>query len=215
MQEEREPHIDKFAFVGPASVGKTTITEIYRSRFANNPYVAVLEEGAHQFFLANPRVGKGPIHVLEVQEQIQKFVLEKEQSAYKPGVRVIICDRSVVDPIVYAQFYLDNAQSVERLFNNVRGWLPTYSVFFLLDPADVLLEAGQFRKEKPDERLAIFEAFGEFLAKHSFPYKVISGSVQERVAKVDTILYQHVANHKIFNKTNEEIVRDSDSIGGV
>lgn len=201
MGYETELKVNKVAFVGPASVGKSTLTDIYKRRYAHNPEIVVLEEGAQIFFQVNPSISSGPVHILEVQERIQKFVLEREVAAYQPGVRLIISDRSVADPIVYAQFYLD-ASSAQRLLHNVEEWFPTYTAFFLLNPNGVPYDEGPFRKETPDERLAIFDAFGEFFIQHNLPYEIISGSIPERVAGVDTVIYQHIGRDTFFQMDN-------------
>lgn len=62
--------VEKFAFIGPASVGKSTMTGIFRNRFAGNSHIAILEEGAHPFFLSHPDIIDRSVHV---QEQIQNL----------------------------------------------------------------------------------------------------------------------------------------------
>ncbi|GEM_PF-2519321 len=201
MAHGTESKPSKFAFVGPASVGKSTMTDIYKRRFDQCPYVVILEEGAQVLFQENPSISSGPIHILDIQERIQEFVLKREVAAYRPGVRLIISDRSVADPIVYAQFYLDPS-SVQKLLHNAEEWLPTYTAFFLLNPTGVPYDEGPFRRESFGERLAIFDAFGEFFIRCNLPYKIISGSIPERVDGVDTVIYQHVSIDTFFQKDN-------------
>lgn len=47
MQEREQPR--KIAFVGTSCIGKTTLVDTYKDRFANNPYGAVVEEAARIF----------------------------------------------------------------------------------------------------------------------------------------------------------------------
>lgn len=196
---ERESKVGKFAFIGPASVGKSTMTGIFRNRFSGNPHVAILEEGAHLFFLSHPDIADRSV---SVQEQIQNFVLKREQSAYKPEIKLIISDRSVLDPVVYAQIY-DTTENASRLLRNVGHWLPTYTSFILLDPSGVPYETGPFRRETPAERLAIHDAFREFCVRNNLPVIEVSGSLQERADKVNRVIYEQVKDKTIFEKPRD------------
>jgi len=198
MRNEGEHSIEKFAFIGSESVGKSTMTGIFRNRFANNPRVAILEEGAHLFFLSHPDLTD---RSARVQKQIQDFVLAREQEAYRPGIKLIMSDRSVIDPIVYAQVY-DTAENAARLLGNVADWLSTYTSFALLDPSGVPHDMGPFRKETDEERLVIHNAFGEFCIKNNLPFVEISGSLQERANRVEKILHEQVRDKTIFENSN-------------
>lgn len=194
MRSEGEHSVEKFAFIGPESVGKSTMTGIFRNRFANNPQVAILEEGAYLFFSSHPDVIDRSV---KIQERIQNFVLAREQTAHQLGTKLIISDRSVIDPIVYAQIY-DTADNAARLLSNVADWLSTYTSFVLLDPSGVPHDKGPFRRETDEERLAIHNAFGEFCVKNNLPVVGISGSLQERADKVDRVIYERVKDKTIF-----------------
>lgn len=56
-------------------------------------------------------------------------------------------------------------------------------------------------REKSEERIAIFETFGEFLLKNNLPHEIISGSLVERVAKVDVTIYEYTGDKRIFENT--------------
>lgn len=185
---------EKFAFIGAQSVGKTTMTEIFRRRFSGNPGIAVLDEGAFLFFQSHPEVTDRSV---QVQERIQNLVLERERAAYQPGIKVIISDRSVIDPIVYTQRW-DTKENADRLLQNVKDWLPTYTLFILLDPTNVPSDTDSDRVETPFDRLAIHQAFKDFCAKHNLPLVEVSGSLQERANKVDRIIYEHVRDKTVF-----------------
>lgn len=127
-------------------------------------------------------------------------MLAREQAAYKPGTKLIISDRSALDPIVYTQIY-DTAENATRLLRNVEHWLPTYTSFLLLDPSGVPYEAGPFRRESLAERLAIHDAFGELCVRNNFPVVEVSGSLQERADKVDRVIYERVKDKTIFERS--------------
>lgn len=195
---EGEARVEKFAFIGPASVGKSTMTGIFRSIFSDNPRVNILEEGAHLFFLSHPDITDRSVRV---QEQIQNFVLAREKVAHKQGTKLIISDRSVIDPIVYTQIY-DTPENAARLLHNVEHWIPTYTSLILLDPSGVPYEPGPFRKETPEQRLAIHDAFGEFCVKNNLSVVEVSGSLQERADKINRVVYEQVKDKTIFESSS-------------
>lgn len=196
--KDRDRKPDMFPIVGTTSSGKSTITEIYSQRFQGYPQVEVLEEGARIFFETNPVIADSPVHIYPVQERIQNFVLAREQAAVASGADLIISDRSVIDPVVLTQFYGD-AAGADGLLDNVKYWLPSYDTFLLLDPTDVPYEEDKFRQETPEERLAIHTAFENFLGENNLPYKVISGSLEERVGKIDQIIFDRRTDNLVFD----------------
>ncbi len=181
------PTPEKIAIVGPASVGKTTITSECKSMFASDPAVAVLKEAAELFFARHPDIPKISIHSAATQRQLQDFVLQHERSAHRPGVRLIITDRSVVDPAIYARFNGDIRGS-EDLWKRVKHWIPTYTEFLLPDPADVPYEAGPNRKENSEERFQIHALFIRLFTDKNVPYRIVSGTRTKRMQTVESVI---------------------------
>ncbi len=186
--------IEKFAFIGAQSVGKTTMTNIFRHRFADNPDVAILNEGARVFFESHPDITDRSV---DVQERIQRFVLEREKKAYQSRTKLIIADRSVIDPIVLTQIW-DTPENAARLLRNVTDWLPTYTSFILLNPSGVPSVPEPDRRETPAERLAIHDAFREFCIKNGLPVVEVSGTLQERAERVEEVIFEHFPNKTIL-----------------
>jgi len=172
--------ISKYAFLGAQSVGKTTITNILKEKYQNQNEIVVLDEAARIFFEQNPHITD---RSYKTQLAIQNFVLQREKAIIKPSTKVIISDRSVVDPIVLAQIW--DPENAQKLFNNVADWLQTYTLFFILDLYGVPSKPDKFRKESPQERLAIQTAFIDFCIVNNLNYQLISGSLDQRVAKVE------------------------------
>lgn len=189
---------DKFAFIGPASVGKTTMTSIWMDRFSGDYRVNVLEEGAQLFFQNHPDITSD--RSVDLQEKIQDFVLKREQAAYQPETRLIIADRSVIDPIVYTQLF-DSAVNANRLLERVIEWLPTYTSFILLDPSGVPDDSRPNRMETPGERLAIYDAFGEFCVDNNLPNVEVSGPLNERAHRVHEVIYERTRLKALFNSS--------------
>lgn len=175
--------IAKFSFLGAQSVGKTTVTNILKQRFADNPKVAVLDEAARIFFENHPEITD---RSFRTQLAIQNFVLEREKAIYKPGVEVILQDRSVVDPIVLAQIW--DPENANKLFENVSNWLQTYTLFFILDLTGVPSQAGPYRQETPEQRRQIQQAFIDFCIVNNLAYELISGNLDNRIKKITQII---------------------------
>jgi len=190
-----ENSVDKFAFIGPASVGKTTMTGIFRNRFVGDPRVTIIDEGAEIFFNSHPDITG---NFVDVQERLQDFVLAREKAvASQPQTRLIVSDRSVIDTIVYTQTY-DNVENADRLLQRVKSWLPTYTSFILLSPSGVPDDPRPARLESKDERLAIYEKFGEFCEGNNLPYVDITGTIQERADTIHRVIFDRVADKTIF-----------------
>ncbi len=171
----------KIAFVGTSCVGKTTIL----NKFKNDPSVALVEEAARKFFEINPKIaarfGRQP------QEKIQKLALKLEKEAVKQGTSVILCDRSVIDAVVYVRAYGDKKGSNEMLAK-VRDWLPTYDKFYLLDPKGVPYVFDKIRQEDITWRQKLHDAYLDFFKETGIPYEILSGTLEERIEKVRKIL---------------------------
>jgi uncharacterized NAD(P)/FAD-binding protein YdhS len=192
---EKARNIEKFAFIGAQSVGKTTMTNLFRDRFEGNPHVVVLEEEAKKFFESNPNTVDRSVRIQEI---IQDQVLTQEGQAHKnPETKLIISDRSVIDPIVLTSIY-DTPEHTRRLFERVTGWLPTYTSFILLNPSDVPSEPDENRRETEDERFAIHDAFGEFCRRNDLPIIEVSGTISERADKIESIIFEHFPDRRFF-----------------
>lgn len=189
--------VDKFAFIGPASVGKTTMAGIFRKRFEGDPRVAVIDEGAKIFFENHPDITD---RFVRIQEWLQDFVLIREKAAYQPEIKLIIVDRSVIDPIVYTQAY-DTSTNADMLLQRVADWLPTYTMFILLHPSGVPDNPRPARLETSDERLALHDMFGEFCVKNGLHHVEVSGTLQERADKVHRVIFERVADKTIFESS--------------
>lgn len=182
---EREQPI-KVAFVGTSCIGKTTLVDEYRQRFSgNSSYGAVVEEAARTFFTQNPDVTDR--FSAEAQGQVQALALRSEQDAHNTGARVILCDRSVIDAVVYVRANGDR-EGADRLLKGVEFWLPTYHRFLLLDPADVPYQIDDVRQEDEQVRQGFHNAFLEFFQESGIPFELLSGTVEERITRVDQII---------------------------
>lgn len=183
MIEQEQPR--KLAFVGTSCIGKTTLFEYYRQRYSGNPQVAFVEEAARVFFQANPEITDR--FSAESQGRVQALALQNEQVAHNSGAKVILCDRSVIDAVAYVKAY-DDPRGANQLLDNVSFWLPTYHKLLLLDPIGVPYSTDEVRKEDPEKRQQFHDAFVALFAEKEIPYELLSGTLEERISRVDEIL---------------------------
>ncbi len=182
---EQEPKIKKFAFVGTSCTGKTSLIEHFKNTYSGNQSVVFIPEAARIFFTQNPQIADR--FSVTVQGAVQALTLKNEQEAHQSGVKIILCDRAVIDAIVYVSSQGDT-KGASELLKKVEFWLPTYSKFFLLDPADIPYETDDIRQETPETRQKLHDAFLNFFEETGIPYELLSGTIEERIRKVKRIL---------------------------
>ncbi len=180
---EQEPK--KIAFVGTSCTGKTSTIDHFRKIFEGNPNVTFVKEAARIFFTQNPKI-KNRFSV-DAQGQVQALALTNEQDAHQSGARIILCDRSVIDTVVYVRSQGD-IKGAEELLNRVKFWLPTYQKFFLLDPADVPYKTDNIRQETSETRQGFHDSFLNFFDETGIPYELLSGTEEERIKRVTEII---------------------------
>ncbi len=182
---EQDSKIKKLAFVGSSCVGKTTTLDHFRKSSAGNPNMAFVEEAARIFFTQNPQITER--FSADTQGKVQALALKNEQGAHQAGARVILCDRSVIDAVVYVISQGD-IKGAEELLKRVEFWLPTYHKFLLLDPADIPYETDDIRQETPETRQKFHDAFLNFFKETGIPYELLSGTEEARIKRVTEII---------------------------
>jgi len=168
----------KFALVGSAQVGKTAIFEGLKKNYSGDQTVAFVEEAARDLIL---RLKPKTHFSFKFQSLIQDEVIRREKEVQ--NYPLIICDRSVIDAIVYCRA-LGLEKGAKKLHRKVLDWLPTYTKFFLLDIADIPLEKDNVRTDRIKFREKAHILFLEFLEKEKLPYKLIKGTKDERLKKI-------------------------------
>ena len=176
----------KLAFVGAFCAGKTTLFNAFKQRLQGNPRFAFVEEAARTFLQKNP-FPLAERNSLDVQREIQEFIIENERKASVANASIILCDSSVLTTSIYLRAMGDRKGSFE-LLKEIEFWLPTYNSFLLLDPTDVPYERDSIRQESEEQRQRNHEAYIELFAQKHIPYQLISGTLSERFLKVDAIL---------------------------
>lgn len=175
----------KLAFVGTSCIGKTTLLEEYGRRLNGRTDAVIVPEAARVFFTDNPSITEK--FAKEAQRQVQSLALQQEQEVHNAGARLILCDRSVIDAVVYVRAHGDT-EGAAKLLDRVSFWIPTYNKFLLLNPADVLYKTDDVRQEDEYVRQSFHEAYLEFFQESGIPYELLSGTLEERIARVDELV---------------------------
>lgn len=178
----------KIAFVGAAGIGKTTLLDELRQQYTHDPSVVFVEEVGRAYFEENP-TEPHLVFSFEVQKAIQDRIIKNEQDVLTQKPTTIFCDRSVVDAVVHLQAH-ENKEGADQLLGNVETWLPTYTLFLLLDPGDVPYETDAIRREDEETRNHIHDAFLRFFTETQLPYQLLSGTVEERLIHVKKLVSQ-------------------------
>ncbi len=175
MSEQRR---HKVAFIGTSCTGKTSLCEALSSDHG----VVIVPEAARQYFSEH---SVDPIERFSeaVQSKIQDLVVENERQAERFAPDNIVCDRSVLDAVVYTK-YGGNDAGAEHMFRYATEFLPSYTKLLVLDPHDVPYRQDSIRTESASTRMAIHDLFLTFLEHHAISFELVSGSIPERLKRV-------------------------------
>jgi nicotinamide riboside kinase len=174
----------KVAFIGSSCVGKTALLEVCKTTYAGCAEVVFVEEAARDFFRENRVKDR---FSAAAQGKIQMMALARERRAHASGAAAIVCDRSVLDAVVYT-YARGDAVGAMKLLDRVRFWLPTYQSLLLLDPRDIAYQTDAVRTESVAVRQQFHEAFIGFFDETGIPYRLLSGTIARRMAQVDDII---------------------------
>lgn len=179
--------IKKIAIVGGSSTGKTTLWNNLKEKNQTDPRIVFVHESARQFFTNNPD------HInftLDVQEKILDLVLENEQRAMTLNPKLIVTDTSALEVMFYTLVQGDVSGS-EYLYNRLKKYIPTYTKFLLLNPEDVRFENDEVRMESKETRDKIHTLMVDFYHKEHLPFNLISGTIPERLKRINDIIHTY------------------------
>ncbi|KAJ6509836.1 AAA domain-containing protein [Mycena vulgaris] len=161
--------------LGPSSTGKTTLCNALAKRLGlqGSQFVTeVARKVIKELGLSRENIG-----LLEMQKAIMLAHLEREQENGDSSAQ--LCDRSAVDPIVYAIFTAANPADAEARKQALIGLpefqqvLPRYrsSIFVLLNPVTEWLVDDGFRHV--GDQAEVLVIFREILAELGIRYRQI------------------------------------------
>jgi hypothetical protein len=118
------------------------------------------------------------------------YLYEERRRMYGFTNPSFLCDR--IGPIcapVYTLAGGDPEHSQIMVDEGVAyAYWPTYTHICLLDPNGVPYIQNEVRDETQEERLRIHEVYLEFFDRYKIPFKLISGTLEERIVQVESLL---------------------------
>ncbi|KAJ6529210.1 AAA domain-containing protein [Mycena capillaripes] len=161
--------------VGPSSTGKTTLCKALAKRLGLSGPQFITEVARR--VIKGLGLGRDHIGMLEMQRAIMLAHLEKERENANGSAQ--LCDRSAVDPIVYAIFTATNQEDAETRKQALVGLpefqsaLPQYrkSLFVLLTPVKEWVVDDGFRHVGDETK--ILAIFRDMLSELGIAYREI------------------------------------------
>jgi nicotinamide riboside kinase len=189
-------HLSGVYVVGPSSSGKTTLCKALAARLCL-PRDRHISEVARSVMQASSFT-REHVGMLAMQQSILNAQAEAESKAraryrgatWSPTAPFLLCDRSAIDPIVYAYFSTIDKSGAETLVESaeLRGLLPVYrdALFVLLHPVVEWLEDDGVRSlDDPQKYPTVFK---EYLEKFKLDYEEMGDSVKGLEDRVDMVL---------------------------
>jgi len=175
----------KVVLFGPESTGKTTLSR-QLARHYNSVWVREYAREYLQNKWNNERKTCEPKDLLPIAEGQMKL----ENESAKKTNSVLICDTDLLETKVYSEaYYLGTCDPILEKY----ALENTYHLYFLTY-IDTPWEADDLR-DKPEQRLEMFNAFQEALIKNKRPFVLLKGNKKDRlktaIKHIDKLL-----NHK-------------------
>ena len=184
-KELRQENINlvKIVLFGPESTGKTTLS-IQLAKHYNTVWVQEYARPYLQKVWNQERRTCQQKDILPI--AFGQIALENRLS--KRADKILICDTDLLETKVYSSSYYGGF--VDPILEKA-ATENTYNLY-LLTYIDTPWEADDLR-DRPEQRLEMFEAFQKALDQHHRPYLLLKGDKESRLKKaveaIDAILY--------------------------
>lgn len=185
--------------IGASAAGKTTLVETLSDHFrlheSSRP-VAVVSEVARELVLRE-RVDPQDIQLgREVGMDLQRQILDEQKQREQNGSQdsnLLLCDRSGLDPIVFAVRYGKGLRHQQLLSSSAWLYLKPRmqrSLVILCEPSLEWFTADGVRVDagSATEQAELHALFVQLLQSEAISYKVLPASVTDRQARVDLVL---------------------------
>ena len=156
----------KAVLTGTFSSGKTTLLKLFQNR------AFIIPEVAKELLEIKPQLFNEP----ELQQIILAEQLRREQDAEKNNNPLIICDRGVIDVIVYSRYFRHPEPKTPFYYDRI----------FLCSPEGVPCIYGEQAKIM---RQNLHQIFLNVLGEQNLSYRVLEGTPEERYRTIENELY--------------------------
>lgn len=169
--EQEASNCIKIVLFGPESTGKTTLSQ-QLARHYNSIWVPEYARKYLQKKWNNERKTCEPKDLLP----IAIGQMKNENKLAKKTDSVLICDTDLLETKVYSEaYYLGSCDPILEKY----ALKNKYDLYFLTY-IDTPWEADDLR-DKPNERLKMFQAFQDTLIKYNRPYVLLKGDKKTRL----------------------------------
>ncbi|MDG2275957.1 MAG: ATP-binding protein [Flavobacteriaceae bacterium] len=188
----------KIVLFGPESTGKTTLS-IQLAKYYNTVWVQEYARPYLQKVWNQERRTCQQKDILPI--AFGQIALENRLA--KRADKVLICDTDLLETKVYSSAYYGGF--VDPILEKA-ATENTYNLY-LLTYIDTPWEADDLR-DRPEQRLEMFEAFQEALDQHQRPYLLLKGDKESRLKKaveaIDAILANKTALYSYSDSLKNE-----------
>lgn len=185
--------------IGAPAAGKTTLIEALSDHFGlvePSRSFAVVPEVARELVLdgnVNPReiqLGEGV--GMDLQRQILEEQKHREEKETQADI-LLLCDRSGLDPIVFAAKYGERSCHQQLLSSSAWSYLKPRmqrALVILCEPVPEWFRTDGVRIDAGSEieQAKLHALFVYFLQTEAIPYKVLPASVTDHKERVDFVL---------------------------
>ena len=195
---QEDINLVKIVLFGPESTGKTTLS-IQLAKHYNTVWVQEYARPYLQKVWNQERRTCQQKDILPI--AFGQIALENRLA--KRADKVLICDTDLLETKVYSSAYyggfVDPILEKAATENNYNLYLLTY--------IDTPWEADDLR-DRPEQRLEMFEAFQKALDEHDRPYLLLKGDKESRLKKaveaIDAILANNTALYSYSDSLKNE-----------
>ena len=195
---QEDINLVKIVLFGPESTGKTTLS-IQLAKYYNTVWVQEYARPYLQKVWNQERRTCQQKDILPI--AFGQIALENRLA--KRADKVLICDTDLLETKVYSSAYYGGF--VDPILEKA-ATENTYNLY-LLTYIDTPWEADDLR-DRPEQRLEMFEAFQEALDQHQRPYLLLKGDKESRLKKaveaIDAILANKTALYSYSDSLKNE-----------
>lgn len=180
--QQTQNQLVKVVFYGPESTGKTTLAKTLAQQYQTTWVPEFSRDYLQEKY---DKTGKAcePHDILP----IAKGQIDLENQKAKKAKRFLFCDTNLLETYVYTRVYFP-----DKKFSELKSWAlkHDYDYYFLTD-IDMPWIADDLR-DKPNDRQKMFEVFKNYLIKNQKKFYILSGNLEERLEKVNSIIQKQI-----------------------